>query len=178
MEHPCQAAVFLDVSHSPITLTFYFCILLLTHADTDSLRTPWILAQTEVTLLHPLSCQAPRHGQDTPCRPTAMAALWRFLSPIPHHPSLKSQPNFSNPLRIAHLPAQFCCWQTSHANGKQRSDHKRWTGATATLPLPRRQGTRGLALPRGCHCRTAPSAPSHTQGWAVMPKLPGDTCPC
>lgn len=123
MEHPCQAAVFLDPSHSPITLTFYFCILLLTHADTDSLRTPWIPAQTEVTLLHPLSCQVPRHGQDTPCHPTAVAVLWRFPSPQ-GHPSLKRLTNFSNALRIAYLPAQLCCWQTSHANGRQQSDHK------------------------------------------------------
>lgn len=66
-----------------------------------------------------------RHGQDTPRCPTAMAALWTFLSPVPQgHPTLKSQPNFSNALRIARLPAQLCRWQTSHAHGRQRSDHK------------------------------------------------------
>jgi len=125
MEHPCQATVFLDVSHSPITLIFYFCILWLTHAHTDSLRTPWIPAQAEITLLHPLFHQAPRLGQDTPYHPTAMAALWSFLSPVPQaRPRLKSQPNFSDASCIAHLPAQLCCWQTSHTNGRQWSDHK------------------------------------------------------
>lgn len=98
-----------------------------------------------------------RHGQDTPRCPTAMAALWRFLSPVPQgHPALKSQPNFSNALRIAHLPAQLCRWQTSQAHGRQRSDHKPRQAPRPPLPLPRRQGTRGLALPRGRHCHTAP----------------------
>lgn len=167
MEHSCQAAVFEDVSHFPITLTLYFCIFLLTHADTDSLGTLQIPAEAEVTPLHSLSYQAPRHGQDTLCHPTDMAALWRFPSPIPWgHPSLKRQPNFSNALRITHLPAQLCCWQTSHANGRQCSDHK-----PQQEPRP----------PCHCHRMSLPhriSAPSHIQGWAGMPKSAGDTCPC
>lgn len=146
-EHPCQAAVFLDVSHSPITLTFYFCILLLTHADTDSLRTLWIPAQTEVTLLHPpfLPGDQAWAGHPVPLHGHGSAVEVPVTRPT-GSPQFEEPAKLSNALHTAHLPAQLCLWQTSHANNRQQSDHKPRQAARPPLPLPHRQGTCGLAL--------------------------------
>lgn len=124
-EHPCQAAVFLDVSHSPITLTFYFCILLLTHADTDSLRTPWIPAQTEVTLLHPPFLPGDQAWAGHPVLLHGHGSAVEV--PVTHptgSPQFEEPAKLSNALHTTHLPAQLCLWQMSHANSRQQSDHK------------------------------------------------------
>lgn len=47
--------MFLDVSRSPITLTLYFCILLLAHADPDSLRTRCVLPRLRTPSCTPFS---------------------------------------------------------------------------------------------------------------------------
>lgn len=166
------------MSHSTIALTFWFCILLLTHADTDSLRTPWIPAQTEISLPQPPSCQAPRHGQDTLCLPTATAVLWRFPSSIPwgHH-SLKSQTDFSNALHITHLPAQLSAGKqaTLMAGSSQTTNPDCCHDHPATATQAGDTWARP-ALSMSLTHRTSASLPA--QGWAGMPKSPGDTSPC
>lgn len=123
----------------------------------------WILAQTEVNLLHPLVCQVPRHGSVVPHSAVEV--------PITQ---TSGQPQFEDSTKLFQLPTylsppiQLCHWQGSLARGRQQSDH---------TPQQGTHGTRaGLTLPWGCHCFTF--APSHTQGQAEIPKSLGDVHPC
>lgn len=114
--------MFLDASRSPITLTLYFCILLLAHADPDSLRTQCILPRLRTPSCTPFSVGGAGTGRTA------------GLSPVPGgNPAPKSRRHLS----FAPLTSQLRSAAGHRATMPAAAGPRAPTGAACARPAVR-----------------------------------------